>query len=401
MGYVGWVGTYEGKKGTGKEKVSESLMAQELRELGAVLYCKTSVPMTLMSGETVNNIVGYTLNPKNRLLSAGGSSGGEGALIGFRGSPVGMGTDIGGSIRIPAGFNGLYGLRPSAGRLPYEGMANSFDGQNSVLSVVGPLGTTSGSLRLVTKSILSLKPWLHDPLVIELPWRDSHEALPQRFTVGILAQDDVVRPSPPVRRAVALVKNALEGAGHKTVDWTPPSHAELNETGYETWKYDGGLDAHTAFKLSGEDPIPQVSMFGSGPVKQYEASDIARVNVRKRQLQKEYMEYWNETGVDFVVSPIAPYPAARRELYKYYGYTLWVNVLDYTSVAVPVTLASKVEDPADEGYQAKNEDDRAAFEAYDPEIYDGAHVSLQVVGRRLQEERMIAVAEYVGKLLHT
>lgn len=85
MGYVGWIGTFEGKTGTGKEKVYESEMVKELRNLGAVMYCKTSVPHTLMSGETVNNIIGYTLNPKNRNLTAGGSSGGEGALIGIRG----------------------------------------------------------------------------------------------------------------------------------------------------------------------------------------------------------------------------------------------------------------------------------------------------------------------------
>lgn len=134
MGYVGWIGTFQGKKGTGKERVFESELVKELRDLGAVLYCKTSVPHTLMTGETTNNIIGYvrpfpklsciqpdeyadsgnhqTWNPKNRNLSCGGSSGGEGALIALRGSPVGFGTDIGGSIRIPAAFNGLYGLRP-------------------------------------------------------------------------------------------------------------------------------------------------------------------------------------------------------------------------------------------------------------------------------------------------
>ncbi len=137
MGYTGWIGTFMGKKGTGQERVFESEMVRELRALGAVLYCKTSVPHSLMSGETVNNIIGYTTNPKNRNLSSGGSSGGEGALVGLKGSPVGFGTDIGGSIRIPAAFNGLYGIRPSSGRLPYEGMANSMDGQNSILSVVG------------------------------------------------------------------------------------------------------------------------------------------------------------------------------------------------------------------------------------------------------------------------
>ena len=91
MGYIGWIGTFMGKKGTGQEKVFESEMVKELRALGAVLYCKTSVPHTLMAGETVNNIIGYTTNPKNRNLSCGGSSGGEGALIGLKGSPVGFG----------------------------------------------------------------------------------------------------------------------------------------------------------------------------------------------------------------------------------------------------------------------------------------------------------------------
>ena len=96
MGYVGWLGTFQGKKDTGKERKFESEMVKELRALGATLFCKTSVPHTLMCGETVNNIIGYTYNPKNRNLSSGGSSGGEGALIGLRGSPVGFGTDIGG-----------------------------------------------------------------------------------------------------------------------------------------------------------------------------------------------------------------------------------------------------------------------------------------------------------------
>ena len=99
MGYVGWIGTFEGMKGTGKEKTFESELVREVRAAGAVPFCKTSLPHTVMSMETWNNITGYTLNPHNRLMSTGGSSGGEGALIGAKGSPLGIGTDIGGSIR--------------------------------------------------------------------------------------------------------------------------------------------------------------------------------------------------------------------------------------------------------------------------------------------------------------
>lgn len=226
MGYVGWMGTFQGKKGTGLEKFYESEMVRDLRKLGAVLYCKTSVPHTLMAGETVNNIIGYTTNPRNRNLSAGGSSGGEGALIGIKGSPVGFGTDIGGSIRIPAAVNGLYGLRPSAGRLTYQGMANSMDGQSSVLSVVGPLARSVATLNLMVKSLLILEPWLRDPLVHEMPWRDAHErqildhvgakqSQTPKLAFGILRHDGVVNPQPPIRRALDIVENSLKKLGHK------------------------------------------------------------------------------------------------------------------------------------------------------------------------------------------
>ena len=96
MGYVGWIDTFQGKKDDKRKKTYESELVRELRALGAVLYCKSSVPHTLMTGETVNNIIDYTWNPKNRNLCSGGSSGGEGALISLRGSPAGFGTDIGG-----------------------------------------------------------------------------------------------------------------------------------------------------------------------------------------------------------------------------------------------------------------------------------------------------------------
>lgn len=211
--------------------VFESELVKELRAAGAILYCKTSVPHSLMTGETVNNIIGYTTNPKNRNLTCGGSSGGEGALIGLHGSPVGFGTDIGGSVRIPAAFNGLYGIRTSAGRLPYGGMANSMDGQNSILSVVGPMSHSVASLRLVMRACLGQQPWLHDPLCLELPWRSDQEReiqdildAEQPLAFGVMLHDGSVAPHPPVRRAVKMVQQTIEKLGHHTMIWTPPSH---------------------------------------------------------------------------------------------------------------------------------------------------------------------------------
>ncbi|KAL8679071.1 MAG: hypothetical protein Q9186_004611 [Xanthomendoza sp. 1 TL-2023] len=77
MGYVGWIGTYEGSRDPAKVHQTNSQVVRELLSLGAVLYCKTSLPQTLLLGEMVNNIIGTTLNPVNQLLSCGGSSGGK------------------------------------------------------------------------------------------------------------------------------------------------------------------------------------------------------------------------------------------------------------------------------------------------------------------------------------
>lgn len=415
MGYVGWIDTFEGKKNDPRKGVHESEMVRELRNLGAVLYCKTSVPHTLMSGETVNNIVGYTWNPKDRFLCSGGSSGGEGALIGLKGSPGGFGTDIGGSIRIPAGFNGLYGIRPSVGRLPYEGMANSMDGQNSILSVVGPLATTAGGMKLLVQAILSQQPWLHDPLVVDMPWRESQETETLELAkskgplvFGVIKTDGIVNPQPPVQRSITVLTEALTKAGHKVIEWNPPSHQTVLDMAYKTWRYDGGKDIHGAFALSGEPISPQIILsYGKGPQQEFLASQIASTNVDKRRIQKEYMDYWNSTvnltgtgrPVDGIICPLAPYPAARPEKYKYYGYSTWVNGLDYTSVVIPVCLSDKNIDKYSPEYTPISDQDKVAFDDYDAEIYDGAHVSLQIVGRRFTEEKMIAIAGYVGSIL--
>ncbi|KAF5529758.1 acetamidase-A, partial [Fusarium napiforme] len=166
MGYVSWIG---------KKETEDSVLTTMLLNAGAVLYVKTSVPQSLMVCETINNIIGRTVNPRNKNWSCGGSSGGEGAIVGFRGGVIGVGTDIGGSIRVPAAFNFLYGLKPSHGRLPYGKMANSMEGQETIHSVCGPICHSVADMRLFVTSVLSQKPWSFDSKVIPMPWRQDEE----------------------------------------------------------------------------------------------------------------------------------------------------------------------------------------------------------------------------------
>ncbi|KAM5350724.1 hypothetical protein ACJ41O_007229 [Fusarium nematophilum] len=412
MGYAGWIGTFQGEKGTGKEKVHESELVRELRELGALLYCKTSVPHTLMAGETINNIIGYTPNPSNRLLSAGGSSGGEGALIALRGSPLGVGTDIGGSVRIPAAFNGLCGLKPSSGRIPYEGIANSMDGQNSLLSVVGPMSTSVEPLKIFVEAVLGTKPWLHDPLALELPWRESvfQQAANggKPMTFGLILNDGQASVHPPVSRALMRVADTLERLGHSVMEWKPPSHKRGVDIAYDIYTFDGGRDVHKAFSLSGEPISDQiVENYGREPSAEKTASQIAATNVAKRAYQKEYMEYWNSTsaltGTDepvvALIAPVAPFAAARPGKYDYTGYTIFANVLDYSCAVIPVTACDREVDLLDANYVPFSDLDERVWRNYDADVYHGAPVGVQLVCRRLEEEKVLGLAAMVMREL--
>jgi amidase len=228
MGYIGWINTYEGNKDEALVHKVNSQVVSELLSLGAVLYCKTSLPQTLLLGETVNNLIGQTLNPNNQNLSCGGSSGGEGALQALRGSVVGFGTDIGGSLRIPAAFNGTFSIKPTHTRLSYRHVANVIPGQTTYGSSVGVMGTSLEAIHLVLRSVIRTEPWLRDPYVTPVPWREdcvretlaratekgeANEGKPLKL--GIFWTDGVVTPHPPIARGLKLVVDAVKNAGHK------------------------------------------------------------------------------------------------------------------------------------------------------------------------------------------
>ena len=107
-----------------------------------------------------------------------------------------------------------------------------------MLSVVGPIATSVGALRLMMKSILSQEPWLHDPLVAEIPWRDAQEqevldmiksSGGGQLSFGVMYLDGQIHPQPPVHRAIEIVVKTVEKLGHKVIEWQPPSHARGTE----------------------------------------------------------------------------------------------------------------------------------------------------------------------------
>jgi amidase len=419
MGYIGWIDTYEGDTDPSKVHKVESQIVTELLSLGAVMYCKTSLPQTLLLGETVNNLIGRTLNPVNQLLSCGGSSGGEGALNALRGSTLGVGTDIGGSVRIPAAFCGIYSVKPTHNRFSYRGAANTNPGQNTYASSVGFLSNSIDALQLVMKSVLSTQPWLRDPEVVPIPWRQtlvdstlsrasadgSSNYTPLKL--GIYWTDGVVGPHPPINRGLRAVVDTLRKAGHKIVDWNPPSQSTAKRVHLAFLKADGAHDIHAQLNLSGEPLIPELvkSFQLKDPMNLLQYQDLT---LEGRDYSAAYSDYWNATAddkayqiVDAVIMPVAPHAAVIPGKYYHTAYTEAINLMDYSAAVIPVTKADKNVDTFNSDYKPLNEIDRKNWEAYDPDVYDGAPIGIQLVARKYEEEKVWAIAKIVSAALET
>ena len=155
-----------------------------------------------MALDSENNIFGRVLNPHNKQLTAGGSSGGEGALAGMKGAIMGVGTDIGGSIRIPAACNGVYGLVPSQDRVPFSGQQMGSKPGQSLLGIsarAGPIARSVRDCELFMKTVAAARPWERDPLLVPGLWDSmdlSKAALRpgwynKPLTIGMLSTDNL------------------------------------------------------------------------------------------------------------------------------------------------------------------------------------------------------------------
>lgn len=233
----------------------DALIVKTFREQGAIFYVKTTNPQTLMALETNSNLFGRTTNPHNTNLTCGGSTGGEGALLAINGSPLGIGTDIGGSIRIPSAFCGTYGFKPTIGRLPHSGLTGLHDGMQNLVGVVGPLARSIEDLELFCVAALNHEPWKYESSLIEMPWRQETQA-PKVLKIGVIWSDGVVQPHPPITRALKEVVSALTDAGHYVIDWDASLHRDLHDVTNEVYFLDGGAEYHEKLDEGREPAVP-------------------------------------------------------------------------------------------------------------------------------------------------
>ncbi|EXJ82756.1 hypothetical protein A1O3_06571 [Capronia epimyces CBS 606.96] len=380
----------------------DAVAVKSLRKAGAVVYVKTTMPQTGMALETTSNLWGRTLNPANTNLSAGGSSGGEGALNACHGAPIGIATDIGGSIRAPAAFNGLYGIKPTSRRCSYLGNTIPVPGQIAIPSAIGPMGRSLRDLELICETWLQDRPWYADPSVVPLPW--VRQPAPQKATIGVLWFDEVVMPHPPVRRALRETVDKLKAAGHEIVDFKPYKHSYSWDVTLPLYFPTAARQLKEILAQVGDTMIPSVQQLSKG-TKELTVPELMKFQAAQVSFQQEYLRHWNETAsltstgqpVDAILCPSAACASFPHDFLPWWGYFSVWNLLNYPAMILPAGTVNKEIDVADQGYVPVTDWDKANHEVYDPELFDGAPISLQLVGRYLEEEKLFAVANAVDR----
>ncbi|KAH8816260.1 acetamidase-like protein [Xylogone sp. PMI_703] len=394
----------------------ETILVTLLRKLGAVFYVKTTTPTAMMMMETISNVWGETNSAYHSGTSAGGSSGGEGALISIRGSPLGIGTDIGGSIRIPAAFNNLYGLKPTFGRFPGYGSKSGIPGQDFIYANNGPLARSLKSISLYCKAVLSQEaaPWLYDPKCICVPWRENViTPKGRKLRIGIISDNDgEISVHPPIVRGVEMTKKALEAAGHEVFEWKPVNHPEILKALNNAFYTLGGA-AIIGLTKQNNEPVfgsmkPYEEVYNKGEEGTLGPTKLREMIYQRNTYQKEYVDLWTATAVDgkepmdAIIAPSCPWTAPRlgitQELFCINYTGVW-NLLDYPVCTFPVTFADKNVDKKRSFWKPLNDLDAAIQADYDPEFYDGTPVVLQCVGRRFEDEKVLEMTSIIADAL--
>jgi amidase len=396
-GWVKWI-----------DRVAEddALILKILYEAGAIFYVRTTQPQSLMHLECNSPVYGTTINPFNRNLTCGGSTGGEGALLGLKGSPMGVGTDIGGSVRSPAANNGVYGLKPTTFRIPKQGVMGVQTGRESIIGVIGPLARGREDINLFMKVVLDTEPWVRDPALVPIPWR-SITLDSKNLTVAVMWDDGVVQPHPPVTRALHETVEHLKKAGIRIIEWEPIDHEKSWDLISALYYCNGAEEERGMMEEVDEQPLPLTKWIINQPkVKKRNWTEMNELISEREAYRHRYAQTWNERGnaincsIDCLLTPVGPSAAPQHDTAKWWGYTSVWNLLDYPSAVFPVTTVDLVKDQVNIDYKPRNTLDNENYKLYtSPQSYANAPIGLQVVCRKYNDEKVMKCLEIIEQAM--
>lgn len=231
----------------------------------------------------------------------------------MKGSPVGVGSDIGGSLRIPAACTGIFALRPSAGRFPVRNMRSGMPGQEAVQSVIGPMARTLQDITLSTKTVVDARPWIRDPRCLPIPWRDVE--VPSCLKIAVMWHDNMVRPTPPVTRALREVFTRLEKAGHEVVEWDPIDQREGLTLLSRMFVADGGVAIRKELERTGEPWRPELEQYRLAP--ELSTYEMWNLHLERVSFQNRYLDRWNEAGIDAIICPTIAFNTVKHGAFRH------------------------------------------------------------------------------------
>lgn len=231
----------------------DATVVKRLREAGAILLGKTNCPEFGWAWESDNLIYGRTNNPWNLALSPGGSSGGESAIIAAGGSPLGLGSDAGGSVRFPANCTGIVSIKPTSGRVPRTGHYPGPGGTLDALWQIGPLARHIEDLALILEVISG--PDFHDAAIAPVPLGDPRKVELKTLRAAFFTDNGIVSPAAEIAEVVRAAVRKLSGHVAAIEEIRPPEIEQTYEIFLGLFCADGGAGLEGLIQSAGTNEI--------------------------------------------------------------------------------------------------------------------------------------------------
>jgi len=345
-----------------------------MRAAGAILLGKTNLPELSLAYESNSLIYGRTNNPYDLSRTPGGSSGGESAIIAAGGSPLGLGTDGFGSIRIPSHFCGIAGLKPTSGRIPFTGILPSAFGASARLRHVGPMARYVEDL-ILTLPILSGVDW-RDPATIPMPLDDPGKVELKSLRVAFYTDNGIVTPAYEIIGAVRTAVHALADAGAVVEEARPAGIEQSYDLFRDLFAADGGAGVQRLLQMAGTTEIhPFVQQLGE-ILRPYAmtSAEFGGLLVRWDMFRSTLLSFIEK--YDVIICPVCATPAwphsstITEEQFFAGSYSITYNLTGWPGVAVRGGTSP-----------------------------EGLPIGVQVVARPWREDVALAVAQHLETVL--
>ena len=324
----------------------DAVVVARLRAAGALILGTTNCPEFLMAYETANLLHGRTRNPWDLDRSPGGSSGGESAAIAAGLSAAGLGSDSGGSVRVPAHFTGICALKPTPGRIPGRGHLPPCVGPFSILGAIGPMARTIPDIELLFRALAGQDP--ADPASPPLPLRKPTLAELRALPIGCFSDDDQVPVTPQTHAAVQSAAQALRQAGFRIEPFRPSTLEPLRKLWWKFFVQCGAMFYQPEIHGKRHRLSPIFNEFlqiaeAAGPLS---ATALLNAWAELDLLRSKTLEEMKAFPV--LLCPVASIPAFRHgqrqwtigsravEYLDAVRYTQWFNALACPAAVVPV-----------------------------------------------------------------